>query len=360
MKLKFNLTFVSMKALLIITAIAILASCGSSKEQENITLIDNQSSILLDYLEENGNLVNSSSVPALIDAAEVYQNLKDKNFLIIDLRREDIYKEGHIENSVNVRPENILHYFERIIEPNSFEKIVLICPNSFLAGHVNYALMVLGYNNVYTMRYGLSSWNEEAAKHYWLDAISSHLEGKLDKTTYPKTEKGELPIIETHEKITFNILRTRVSEVLNVSLKNVVVSHKELLENPDKYFIICYWPNALYEKGHLPGAIQYTPKQSLTREKELLTLPTDKPIAIYCYTASHSAFVVSFLRILGYDAYNIEYGANSFINSTMINTQTFNRGFKEEHINNFPLVTGDENGNGEEVKTETIIIQGGC
>jgi rhodanese-related sulfurtransferase len=359
MKLNFNLQSGAMKSVIIIAAFTVLLSCGSSNKKESIELI-NQSSRLLDYLEENGNLVNSSSVPALIDATEVFQNLKGKNFLIIDLRREDIYKEGHIENSVNVRPENILNYFEKVIEPSSFEKIVLVCPNSFLSGHVNFALMVLGYNNVYTMRYGLSSWNEEAAKHYWLESISSHLEDKLDKTTYSKPEKGELPIIETEEKITFNILRTRVSEVLNVSLKDVVVSHKELLEDPDKYFIICYWPDALYEKGHLPGAIQYTPKQSLTKEKDLLTLPTNKPIAVYCYTASHSAFVASYLRILGYDAYNVEYGANAFINNTMVNTQTFNRGFKEDHINNFPLVSGDENGNGEEVKTETIIIQGGC
>ncbi len=359
MKIK-NSKFKVITMLITISAIITLNSCGGNDANQNDSVIENPSSAILDYLEENGNLINSAKVPALINADEVYQNLKSKNYLIIDLRIEESFKEAHIPTSVNVRPVNIIHYFENIIDPNSFEKIVLVCPNSFLSGYVNMTLMLLGYQNVYTLRYGLSSWNREAAHNYWLAGIGSYLEGKLDKTEYPKPALGSLPSLKTDQRSVYQALRHRAQEILDVSLKDVIVTTQEIIENPDKYFIISYWPKSTYDEGHLPGAIHYAPKQSLARNKDLLTLPTDKPIAVFCYTASHSSFVTAYLRLLGYNAFNQAYGANAFMNNTMIKTQTTFRGFQDIHINDFPLISGDENGEQAEVKTETITIQGGC
>ena len=45
-------------------------------------------------------------------------------------------------------------------------------------------------------------------------------------------------------------------------------------------------------------------------EELLDTLPTDKPIVVYCWTGQTSAQVTPYLRILGYDAYSMLYGMN--------------------------------------------------
>ncbi|MFN8206037.1 MAG: rhodanese-like domain-containing protein [Bacteroidales bacterium] len=63
----------------------------------------------------------------------------------------------------------------------------------------------------------------------------------------------------------------------------------------------------------MPGAVQYTPKESMKLTASLKTLPADKPIAVYCYTGMTSAYLVAYLRLLGYDAKSILYGANGMI-----------------------------------------------
>lgn len=347
---------------LILLASLFFVSC-SGKEKENNNNLINESSVLLDYLENTGNVINSPEIPKLINADEVFENLHGSNYLVIDLRKSEDFAKGHIKTSVNIQAENILNFFENIIEPNSFDKIILICNNGFLSNHVNAVLRLLDYKNVFSLRYGLSSWNKTIAKDHWLAARSSFLENKMDKETYEKPGKGELPRINTNRKNAYNILRSRAEEVLNVTIDDITISVKDVLENQDDYFIINYWPHELYNKGHLKGAIQYTPKKSLSRDKYLLTLPVDKTIAVYCFTAHHSSWVVAYLRLLGYDVINIEYGANSFIHNTLVNTQKVTRWFKESHIHNYPLVTEDDDieiNKNETPETETITIQGGC
>jgi rhodanese-related sulfurtransferase len=82
-----------------------------------------------------------------------------------------------------------------------------------------------------------------------------------------------------------------------------------------------YWSAADYSWGHIPGAIQYTPKADLKLDTFLKTLPTDKTIAVYCYTGQTSAHVAAFLKILGYDAKTILFGVNGMAYDTMPGTK---------------------------------------
>ena len=41
-------------------------------------------------------------------------------------------------------------------------------------------------------------------------------------------------------------------------------------------------------------------------------LPTDKTIVVYCYTGQTSNQVMTYLRMLGYDAASLSYGVNGF------------------------------------------------
>ncbi len=344
--------------------LVLLVACGAGNHHKAPPASAEETAILLEYLEENGNLVNSPYLPALINADDVYNNLHAVNIHIIDLRPANQFAAGHIEHSVNVRPSGILYHFEHVIDPAGFDFIVLVCPNAMLSAYVNSVLLMLGYGNVLTLRYGLSSWDRDIAEVYWLAAMNSELEGQLETQAHPKRPAGELPTIATGYSLGYQILRARAKEILEAGMGSVNADLQDILEHPDRYYQIKYWPEAMYNNGHLPGAIQYTPKASLHSSQYLNTLPLDQPIVLGCYTGHHSAYVTAFLRLLGYEVYNLPYGANSFIHETMRTTQSMLRTFTEEHVHDFPLTGKNPDAStqapGQEDRPENTPVIGGC
>jgi rhodanese-related sulfurtransferase len=337
-------------------------ACGTGSGTNTAPL--DEAAVLLAYLEENGNLVNGETTPSLVTPEQVFEGLAGVNQLVIDLRLPERFAPGHIEHAVNIQPGQVLHYFEEVIEPNSFERIVLVCDDGMLSGFVNGILRQLGYDKVFTLRNGLSSWHMDIAQDYWLPAMSNHLEGKLETTPHPKLPRGELPEIHTGKTTGYDILRARAEAVLDVGAGGTDVTVHQLMENPGAWYIVNYWPAGLYEEGHLPGAVHYAPKASLHSEADLLTLPVDRPVALYCYTGHHSSFVVAFLRLLGYEAYHMPYGANTFLYDTMHGYGIPTRTFDEQTPRGFPLIGGEEDTDPPArpvpLETEVISIEGGC
>ena len=117
-------------------------------------------------------------------------------------------------------------------------------------------------------------------------------------------------------------------------LGDVKVSSDDVYSNLDNYYIVNYWSEADYSWGHIEGAIQYSPKTSLLLESDLTTLPTDKKIAVYCYTGHTSAHIAAYLRTLGYDAETIVFGVNGMSYNAMPGTR-FN---PDEDIYDYELV----------------------
>lgn len=348
----------------LLVLLVLLVACGAGNHHKAPPAGIEETAILLKYLEENGNLVNSPYLPALINADVVYNNLHAANIHIIDLRPADQFASGHIEHSVNVRPSGILDHFEHVIDPFGFDYIVLVCPNAMLSGYVNSILLMLGYRNVLTLRYGLSSWDQDIAEAHWLGAMDSSLEGKLETQAHQKNPAGELPAIATGYSLGHQILRARAREILQTTMDHVNVDKTDVLEHPERYYLVNYWPRDMYDNGHLPGAIQYTPKSSLHSTQYLHTLPAGQPIVLYCYTGHHSAYVTGFLRLLGYEVYNFPYGANAFIHHTMRTTQSMLRTFTEEHVHGFPLTGKHPDAGtqapGQEDRPENTPVIGGC
>ncbi|MDD3875091.1 MAG: rhodanese-like domain-containing protein [Bacteroidales bacterium] len=338
--------------------IIIFSACNSNKETK-----DNQTDVsaqLLTYLEESGNYINSENVPALLNADVVYENI-DNNFLVIDIRDEEFYDMGHIKGAFNIKPDSILSFFENIIEPNSFDSIVLACDIGSRSAYVCCLLRLLGYNNVFSLQFGMASWHKSIAENNWLPALSSEMEGKLDTGSSPLLPKINLPQLLSDEKNMYSVLRHRVDLLLKEDIKNNFVGFNDIKNDLDKYFVINYWTEDLYKLGHLMGANQFTPKKSFHSTEKLLNIPSDKKVLVYCFTGQHGAFSTAFLRVLGYNAYSLKYGANSFIYETMKNTQTSSRVFSEDLIRNYPLEQK------EVIDTTSVInmpvsipVKGGC
>ncbi len=328
-------------SILFLSVILLNSGCSDDNPQKKKiitekTEIKNENETLVRFLEQSGNFINNKRIPTLISAEDVRANLK--NYLIIDVRRHDDYIYGHINGAVNVTPDNLISYMKKNVAAGTYEKIVLVCYAGHLASFSAMALQLLGYSNVYSMKWGMSAWDVNTAKSKWLKRISDKYSSALETTDNPKLPKTTLPEIKTGETLGYDILEARADSVLN--RLRVTIGIDKVMENPSEYYIINYWPEYNYKKGHLPGAVQYDPKLSLVRDADLLTLPTDKPIVVYCYTGQHASFVAAYLQILGYDAYALAYGANSFMHSKLTSLK-IGHAFDKSQIKNYPVIQGE-------------------
>ncbi len=274
--------------------------------------------LLVDYLAQNGDFINSPYCPAMIDAKKVHENLNNPRFLVLDIRKPEHFAERHIPGAKNVKYYDIINYFKNDIQPNDYDKIALVCYSGQSASYLTSLLNMLGYDNVYAMKFGMSAWDKADAKNFWLKNISDKYVDKLETKENPKNNPGDFPKLYTGEKDPKLILEKQAQNILVDPFKSRLVSADEVYNNRDKYYIINYWPKEKYLQGHLPNAVQYTPKKSLSKDTYLNTLPTDKPIVIYCYTGQHAAMVSAYLNLLGYDARILKYGANSFMHSKLV------------------------------------------
>lgn len=313
---------------------------------------------LATYLERSGDYINSSQVPSIISAEELYQQL-DSNVLIIDTRDPNDFAQAHIKDAINLPFAQVLNYIEHKIDPNSFRKIVMVCYSGQESSYASGILRLIGYNNVYSLRWGMSSWHKPTAEAFWLHRISSKYSPILESTANSKNPEGDYPGIETDEVFGYSILHERAEKLFAEGFAAARVSADEVFESNHNYYIINYWPEDLYNIGHIPGAIQYQPKKSLGRKAKLNTLPTDRPIVIYCFSGQHSAFIPAYLRILGYDAKGLIYGTNSFMYDVMVK-EKIRGAFTEDEVYNFPVFSGGATSSKSTVEQIAVKPRGGC
>jgi len=291
---------------------------------------------LLEFLESNRNFVNTDAAPALVPAAEVKKNLKNPKYHVIDIRSESWFDYGHVKDASNVQPSDLLTYFENSIVPADFEKIVLICYSGQSAAYFTSLLRIAGYDNVYSMKWGMSSWRVDFAENAWLKNTKSDFDDKLETSVNEKGPKGDLPSISTGKSDAEAILRARLEELFATPYKESITKASDVFANPGDYYIVDYNSLDQYQIGHIPTAVQYQPNGSLTSDKDLLTLPSDKKIAVCGTTGQETAYVVAYLDVLGYEASNIGYGANSFMHKTL-KDNNFDA-FTKKEVNMYPVI----------------------
>jgi rhodanese-related sulfurtransferase len=303
---------------------------------ENLNTDPSEFEMLVQYLESNGNYINSELAPSIILAPEIKDNLKNDKYLTIDIRSSDWFDYGHIKNSVNVEGPELLNYFETEIDPTTFEKITIVCYSGQSASYYASLLRLYGFDNVYSLKWGMSSWAAEFASTIWDKNSKDQFTDQLETTSNSKPEKGATPAISTGNTAGEEILKARIREAFEKPYKDYIVKAELAFETPSEYFIVNYTPEEHYKAGHVIGAIQYQPGTSLSSETNLYTLPTDKKILVNCDTGLSSAYVVAYLQVLGYDVYNLAYGSNSYMNSILVKNNW--NGWSAEEIKNYQVV----------------------
>ncbi|TGV01475.1 rhodanese-like domain-containing protein [Flavivirga rizhaonensis] len=318
-----------------ISAAALFSSFTSSDNTVNRTNSNppNEFEILVNYLETNNTFINGESLP-IIMADEVKKNMKNPKFHMIDIRTESWFEYGHIKNAVNVKSENLLTYFENTINPTDFDKIVLVCYSGQSAAYFSSLLKIAGYDNVYSMKWGMSSWREDFAENSWIKNTKNNNGTKLETTEKPKPEKGSHPILNTGKTEAKDILKARLENLFAIPYKEFIVKSTDVFENLTNYYVVNYWDQDKCT-GHIPGALHLQPS-AISLTKDLLTLPTDQKIVVYETTGQKAAYIVAYLNVLGYNTSNLAYGANSFMNKLL--KEKGLDAFSKKEINMFPVI----------------------
>ncbi len=323
--------FIYLVALLISTA-ALLSSFTYSNNDRTAFDPPDEFEILLEYLKANNNLLKGEALPILM-ADEVRKNLKNPKQHIIDIRSESWFEYGHIKNAANVSSADLPNYFKDKINPKDYDQIVMVCYSGQSAAYFTSLLRIAGYDNVYSMKWGMSSWREDFAENSWLKNIKNDYASKLESTEKVKVDKDNHPTINTGETDGKSILNARLEKLFATPYKDYIIKSLDLFEDPDNYYIVNYWDEAKCE-GHIPGALHYHPNASLN--DDLLTLPINEKVVVYEETGQKAAYVVAYLNVLGYDAGNLAYGANSFMNSVL--KEKGWDAFTKKEINMFPII----------------------
>ncbi len=302
-------------SLLLVSGI-LAASCTrnqSTGEQQKA-----ESEMVMDWLAGNGNWINSEHVPAIITSDQAYEAISGKT-LFIDLRDPSQYAAGHIPKSINIQPDELLETLDNRLDINAFDKVVFVCSRGQLSAWVNAIVRLLGYNNTYSIRYGMNAWDTSFAAKGWDKVVSDRwADRQLNEQAQKPSTIHKLPEIHSNLSTGYEIVHRRAAELLAETSDKHFIEFDTLAANPEDYFIINYWsPKDYEEAGHLPGAWQFSPRKSLSKDELLLAIPTTKKVVVYCFTGHHSAHAVAYLRMLGYDAYSLLYGANAFMHSLM-------------------------------------------
>lgn len=322
--------------IMLLPATLLISSFKEPSTSSNNLNPPNEFETLLSFLETNRDFINTDAAPALVPADEVKKNSKNPKYHIIDIRTATWFEYGHVKNAANVQPADLLNHFQNSITPSEYDKIVLICYSGQSAAYFSGLLRIAGYDNVYSMNWGMSSWRVDFAENSWLKNTSDDFNAKLETSSNEKAAKGAAPAISTGKSEGEAILMDRLEQAFATPYKESIVKASAVFEQPNDYYIIDYNGAERYALGHIPQAVQYDPKGSLSSSNDLLTIPTDKRVLVYGPTGQETAYVVAYLNILGYDAGNLAYGGNSFMHKTLKENNW--EAFSKKEVNMFPVI----------------------
>jgi rhodanese-related sulfurtransferase len=329
-----------------IVILFLAVSCKTGMEKPTAVIetqpkVKTEADLLVEYLAKSGDYVNSRQFPSMIKSTTVLAAL-DSSCYVIDLRDAETFAKGHIKGAVNVQFSDIPSYFENKIKPYEFDKIILVCDHGQKSSYTTQLLRLMGYGNVYSMRWGMAAWNPKlAGGRPWSSLISSDYSTRLEIKENLAPPQGNYPSLETGKTSGEEIFRERIKKVFTEGLKDFAVSAADVFANTDRFYIINYDRKDKYDFGHIPGAVRYKPGATLGIEAEMKTIPTDKDVVVYCATGHNSAFVVAYLRLLGYKAHSIRYGNNSFMHDKMVLEKTrlsWEAFSEEEMVKDYPFI----------------------
>lgn len=314
---------------------------------------------LISYSETNGDFINSEENPALISAEELQGNLNI--CLLLDIRDPSEFSSGHIEGAINIEISKLIDTLEsKNIE--EYNRIVIVSKTGQKAAYATTMLRYYGFEKVYSLDFGMGQWNSmfaepwisarDDAENWW--SFTTQYYSKPNITKILPSVNFENPSLPTKELLQSRIKSLLSEDEYQKSLGTVAELDEDFQIRYSKFasiFVLCYSRSDLYNLkryfkdaappvtwgGHFRSVPWYNPDYDFSASTNLLSLPIDRPIYIYSYNGQRSQFIVAYLRLLGYDARSVMFGAIGMLYNKL-EFWKFDESFKEEAIKNYPVV----------------------
>lgn len=234
------------------------------------------------------NVIASADLFALMDAEE--------DMFILDIRRPDDYNTSHLKGAVNLSffTTDISDHLDKIPDD---KPVMVYCYTGQTASQVTALLNVAGK----MAKNAQSGFNNGIS-------VTEGYEKYLETDANPLPDES-YPVDEAVQKALSEYFVEKQAQdgtaFANFNLKPEDV--KQIIDDEnDEYYILSIRSAEDYAKGHISTAsnIPY----GLGMQEELVKLPTDKKIVVYCYSGQTSSQTTAILRLLGYDAYSMSGG----------------------------------------------------
>ena len=315
--------------------LCLLGTWGCLKDEVSPTFEVSLSNnaMLLHYLEDHGDYINSIEMPSIVSVDEVYNNIN--NYLIIDTRTNLEYTTGHIPGAINIQNDSLITFLESNTI-SQYPKVVLVSADGQASSYYTCLLRLYGISNTYSLLFGMAQWNSTFANAWIQNIHDSPITKDFQFGTFINDSVSILPDVHfTNSNSTIESkVKDRISKILETGFVNdesyVTIELLDTMlfngEPATNFYIVCYGISTFYYQnsfdplavGHFPNAVSYVPARNLMSTDNLQLLPDKSKIVVYSYSGQLSAFVVAYLRLLGYDAKSLLYGGNGLFYSYMV------------------------------------------
>jgi rhodanese-related sulfurtransferase len=271
--------------------------------------------ILVEYMTEQ-----SLDLPTLLDgwivtAQTISDNGLDEYF-IMDIRVAGDYDEGHIPGALNTLLSDAVTF--EAANNTSNDPVVVVCYTGQSAGHAVMALRLLG-KEAQVLKWGMCSWHSDFAGKWNSntgDAADAYT-GSWSTDAPPELDSFADPVLDTGlgdgAAILAHQIDTRVLDEFNAQ------SIATVLDDYDDYHLINYWTRDAWDRlGHITTS--YLAEPGDLHLESLDMMDPDGDNVIWCWTGQTASMIAAWLNVLGYDAYDLTFGANGMIHTELEET----------------------------------------
>lgn len=325
-------------------------SCLNDNNLMNNNIELDESAKILRYIESIGDFANTDLAPGLVSATELYNNTLQ--YYILDIRTSQEFSSGHIESAQNIESSKLYEVVDSLNTINHLHKIVVVSKNGQASAYYVCLLRLAGFTNVYTLNFGMASWNNYFAAE-WLTSINNDDDLFLN-IEYPKRPYVSLPKLEFPSSLITEEEKTiyRIKEIIKKGFVSGINYSQNLSQGLiESHFLVCYGKPQLYgaprdlgSRGHPENAVWFkdTPLFEFRSVYGLQTLPNDQPIMIYSGDGQLSACLAAYLTFLGYNIKTLLFGANQlFYYRLNADLSLAEYVFSTDDIMNYPYSVGE-------------------
>ncbi len=214
-----------------------------------------------------------------------------EDMIILDIRREEDYAQGHLKGAWNVPYAKVAEYLTLIPDDTP------IYVNCYSGQTSSQTVALLNIAGKYATNIQ-SGWKNGISTADGYEAYIDTEAVEIPQETYEVDEAIVAAITDYYAEATSN----------NFSSFNFPPeSLFELVDaESEDYTILSVRQAADYEAGHIAGAINIPFAKGM--QESFGDIPTDKPVVVYCYSGQTSSQTMAVLRMLGYEAYSLAGG----------------------------------------------------